>query len=63
MFGVRNEAQEASLPDEWSKLPSRRIRDAAIVLLEDGDAPLAARLQSELSEFLAFAVEPARAEA
>jgi len=39
------------------------LRDAAIVLLADGDAPLAARLQSELSEFLAFAAQPARAKA
>jgi len=38
------------------------LRDAATVLLADGDAPLAARLQSELSEFLAFAAQPARAE-
>jgi len=39
------------------------LRDAAIALLADGDAPLAARLQSELREFLAFAAQPVRDEA
>jgi len=46
--------------EEGQSLPD--LRDAAITSLADGDAPLAARLQSELSEFLAFAAQPARAE-
>lgn len=37
-------------------------RDAAIVSLADGHAALAARLQADLSEFLALATQPARQE-
>jgi len=54
LWTARAGEEGRSLPDLW---------DAAITSLADGDAPLAARQQSELSEFLPFAAQPARAEA
>lgn len=39
-----------------------QLRDVAIASPADGDTALAAQLQAELSEFLAFAAQPARAD-
>lgn len=51
LWAVREGAGGQTLPE---------LRDAAIASLADGDAALGARLQAELSEFLAFAAQPAR---
>ncbi|KAK1860866.1 hypothetical protein I4F81_003452 [Pyropia yezoensis] len=53
LWAVREEQGGRTLPE---------LRDEAIVSLADGDAAWAARLQAELSEFLAFATQPAREE-
>ncbi|KAK1868717.1 hypothetical protein I4F81_011200 [Pyropia yezoensis] len=53
VWTVREGAAGRTLPE---------MRDAAILSLADGDAARAAQLQAELSEFLAFAAQPSRAD-